>query len=165
MRLKTFSLLFLLCCFCFSCFSYASHSINKMPDNFVDIKTVIPQVELEIRYFGPHNFLGEKVDGYLAPKCILTKEAATALSEVQKELEQFSLTLKIYDCYRPQQAVNHFVRWAKDIMVFQTAGRRGNTFPQPGSLPLPGMVHDCNRAKAGIGYLFLKKSDKIPLTV
>jgi D-alanyl-D-alanine dipeptidase len=86
-----------------------------MPDNFVDIKTVIPQVELEIRYFGPHNFLGEKVDGYLAPKCILTKEAATALSEVQKELEQFSLTLKIYDCYRPQQAVNHFVRWAKYI--------------------------------------------------
>ena len=115
MRLKTFSLLFLLCCFCFSCFSYASHSINKMPDNFVDIKTVIPQVELDIRYFGPHNFLGQKVDGYLAPKCLLTKEAATALSNVQKELEQFSLTLKIYDCYRPQHAVNHFVRWAKDI--------------------------------------------------
>ncbi|MBN1473200.1 MAG: M15 family metallopeptidase [Syntrophaceae bacterium] len=86
-----------------------------MPDNFVNIKTVIPQVELDIRYYDQHNFLGQKVDGYLAPKCLLTREAATALSNVQKELEKFSLTLKIYDCYRPQQAVNHFVRWAKDI--------------------------------------------------
>ncbi len=115
MKIKLFPTLFILSCFCFSCFSFASHGANKMPDNFVDIKTVIPDVQLDIRYFGPHNFLGEKVDGYLAPKCFLTKEAAMALSKVQKELEQFSLTLKIYDCYRPQHAVDHFVRWAKDI--------------------------------------------------
>lgn len=115
MKIKLFPILFIFSCFCFSCFSFSSHSANKIPDNFVDIKTVIPDVQLDIRYFGPHNFLGEKVDGYLAPKCLLTKEAAMALSNVQKDLEKFSLTLKIYDCYRPQHAVNHFVRWAKDI--------------------------------------------------
>jgi D-alanyl-D-alanine dipeptidase len=88
---------------------------DKMPGNFVDIQKVIPDVLLDVRYYGPHNFVGEKVDGYLAPKCFLTKEAAEALAGVQKELVPYSLSLKIYDCYRPQRAVNHFVRWATEI--------------------------------------------------
>lgn len=92
-----------------------AYSADKMPQNFVDIKTVIPDIQLDIRYFSYHNFLGEKVEGYNSAKCILTREASEALSGVQKELSQFSLSLKIYDCYRPQRAVNHFVRWAKEI--------------------------------------------------
>jgi zinc D-Ala-D-Ala dipeptidase len=88
---------------------------DKISDNFVDIEKIIPGVLMDIRYYGPHNFLGEKVDGYQAPKCYLTNEAAEALFKVQKDLEPFSLTLKIYDCYRPQRAVDHFVRWAKEI--------------------------------------------------
>ncbi|MFB3926849.1 MAG: M15 family metallopeptidase [Syntrophales bacterium] len=88
---------------------------NRMPPGFVDLKTVLPSVILDIRYFGPHNFVAQRLDGYNAPKCILTKEAAEALSKVQKDLSEFSLTLKVYDCYRPQMAVDHFVRWAKDI--------------------------------------------------
>jgi D-alanyl-D-alanine dipeptidase len=101
--------------FCFPQFANISTGSAKMQSNFVDIKEIIPQINLEIRYFGPHNFVGEKVDGYLAPKCVLTKEAAEALLSVQKDLEPFSLTLKIYDCYRPQRAVDHFVKWAKEI--------------------------------------------------
>ena len=92
-----------------------AYCADQTPQNFVDIKTVIPDIQLDIRYSGYHNFLGEKVEGYNAAKCILTREAAEALSGVQKELNQFSLSLKIYDCYRPQRAVNHFVRWAKEI--------------------------------------------------
>lgn len=99
---------------CFSRLLTISYSSDKIPESFVDIKDVIPEIQLDIRYFSPHNFVGEKVDGYLAPKCILTKEAAEALSNVQKDLVQYSLTLKIYDCYRPQRAVDHFVRWAKE---------------------------------------------------
>ena len=91
------------------------HSAEKMPDSFVHIEEVIPDAILDIRYFGKHNFLGTRVDGYLAPTCILTREAAQALAKVQKDLAPFSMTIKIYDCYRPQQAVDHFVRWAKDI--------------------------------------------------
>jgi len=85
------------------------------PDAFVDVKETIPSLRFDIRYYGPHNFVGERIDGYNAPKCILTKEAAAALAKVQKELEAYSLSLKIYDCYRPQRAVDHFVRWAKNI--------------------------------------------------
>jgi D-alanyl-D-alanine dipeptidase len=86
-----------------------------MPESFVDVRDVIPSIPLDIRYYSPHNFVGERIDGYNAPKCILIREAATALANVQKELNAFSLSLKIYDCYRPQRAVDHFVRWAKNI--------------------------------------------------
>jgi D-alanyl-D-alanine dipeptidase len=98
-------------------FLQSSHTVgtDKMPGNFIDIQKVIPDVVLDIRYYSPHNFVGERVDGYLAPKCFLTTDAAQALAGVQKDLAPYSLTLKIYDCYRPQRAVNHFVRWAKEI--------------------------------------------------
>jgi D-alanyl-D-alanine dipeptidase len=90
-------------------------SENSMPEGFADVKKSIPSVQLDIRYFGPHNFVGERVDGYNAPKCILTKEATAALAKVQQILEPFSLSLKLYDGYRPQRAVDHFVRWAKNV--------------------------------------------------
>ena len=85
-------------------------SENLRPENFVDLGKADPSLVLDIRYFGAHNFLGTRVDGYLAPKCILTAPAAEALAKVQAELQPFSLSLMIYDCYRPQQAVDHFVR-------------------------------------------------------
>ncbi|KFN38321.1 D-alanyl-D-alanine dipeptidase [Smithella sp. F21] len=88
---------------------------DVMPDTFVHIEEVIPDALLDIRYFSEHNFLGVKVDGYYASTCILTRQAAQALANVQKDLAPFNMTLKIYDCFRPQQAVDHFVRWAKDI--------------------------------------------------
>jgi len=91
------------------------HAENTMPDSFVDVGTRIPSILLDMRYYGPHNFIGERVEGYNAPKCLLTREAAAALAMVQKELEAQSLSLKVYDCYRPQRAVDHFVRWAKDM--------------------------------------------------
>ena len=84
-------------------------------DFFVDLKTVIPSLVLDMRYYGDHNFVGTRVDGYEAPKCLVTAPAAEALAKVQAELQEFSLSLKVYDCYRPQRAVDHFVRWAADI--------------------------------------------------
>jgi zinc D-Ala-D-Ala dipeptidase len=88
---------------------------SKRPGTIVDLTEALPSAILDIRYQGPHNFVGAPVDGYRAPKCLLTREAAEALAKVQTELREFSLSLKIYDCYRPQRAVDHFVRWAQDI--------------------------------------------------
>ena len=45
----------------------------------------------------------------------MTREAATALSNVQSELASFGMSLKVFDAYRPQRAVDHFVRWAQDL--------------------------------------------------
>ncbi|MDD4241420.1 MAG: M15 family metallopeptidase [Smithellaceae bacterium] len=98
----------------------AATKTEEMPDDFVQIEEIIPDVLLEIRYFSDHNFLGVRVDGYEKPACLLTRRAAEALAGVQKELRPFGITLKIYDCYRPQRAVDHFVRWAKDIADTKT---------------------------------------------
>jgi zinc D-Ala-D-Ala dipeptidase len=92
----------------------AAHAGKALPEGFVDVKEVVPTIQVEPRYATENNFVGSVVDGYLAPRCILTREAANALKQVQEDLMRFGLGLKIYDGYRPQQAVDHFVRWAKD---------------------------------------------------
>lgn len=88
---------------------------QNIPDGFVEIREVIPDIILDLRYNTNHNFLGVRVDGYETEKCYITKAAADSLSKVQAELKKFNLSLKIYDAYRPQRAVDHFVRWANDL--------------------------------------------------
>jgi len=83
--------------------------------NFVFIKDKIPNIELDMRYFGEDNFIGKPIDGYLTYNAILTKKATKALKKVQKELNSFGMGLKIFDAYRPQKAVDHFVRWGLDL--------------------------------------------------
>ena len=68
-----------------------------------------------MRYAGTHNFVGRPIDGYEAPRCLLTQAAAAALAEVARDLAPRGLTLKVFDCYRPVRAVANFVRWARDI--------------------------------------------------
>ncbi len=93
-----------------------SQSQNSIkPDDFVNVKEVIPDIIIELRYFGNYNFIGKRIEGYNADICYLTKAAADSLAKVQEELRKFNFTLKIYDGYRPQRAVNHFVEWAKDL--------------------------------------------------
>ncbi|MGV8056756.1 MAG: M15 family metallopeptidase [Smithellaceae bacterium] len=115
MKIKIIFSFLLLVALCAPQFANISAATEKRPKGFVDIQDVVPDILLDIRYFGPHNFVGEKINGYNAGKCIITKEAAAALAKVQKDLALFSLSIKIYDCYRPQRAVNHFVQWATEI--------------------------------------------------
>ncbi|MBE0455984.1 M15 family metallopeptidase [Pseudoalteromonas prydzensis] len=81
---------------------------------FVDIATVIPTAIFDIRYYSANNFVGQPVDGYKAPKCLLHKTAAKGLQQAHKQAQQAGYNLKIFDCYRPQRAVDHFVRWVND---------------------------------------------------
>lgn len=87
----------------------------KAPEDFVALGSVDPTIIQEMRYFTPHNFVGERIDGYRQPICILTRPAAEALHKAQVTLLHEGYTLKVYDCYRPQRAVDHFVRWAEDL--------------------------------------------------
>ncbi|MGW7822771.1 M15 family metallopeptidase [Streptomyces puniciscabiei] len=87
----------------------------RAPKDFVALRTVDPTIIQEMRYFTAHNFVGERIDGYEQPLCILTRPAAEALHKAQLTLLRKGYTLKVYDCYRPQRAVNHFVRWAEDL--------------------------------------------------
>ncbi|MET7717571.1 M15 family metallopeptidase [Streptomyces sp. NPDC005407] len=87
----------------------------KAPREFVALRSVDPTIIQEMRYITRHNFVGEPVDGYRQPLCILTRPAAQALRKAQSKLLRQGYSLKVYDCYRPQRAVDHFVRWAKDL--------------------------------------------------
>ncbi len=88
---------------------------DSLPPGFVYLKQVVPDIKLDIRYFTDNNFVGRPVDGYLAPRAIISRQGAEALRGVQEELKPFGLGLKVYDTYRPQRAVNHFILWAKDL--------------------------------------------------
>ncbi|CAN5142052.1 M15 family metallopeptidase [soil metagenome] len=85
----------------------------SLPKGFVYIKEVIPDVVLDVRYAGNDNFIGKPITGYKEPKVILSRPAAAALQKVQKDLKSMGYCLKIFDGYRPQRAVNHFIAWAK----------------------------------------------------
>ena len=83
--------------------------------DFVTITDVVPDALLEIRYYSTYNFVGARVDGYLQPTALLTRRAADSLRAVSDDLKAQGYIIKIFDAYRPQMAVDHFVRWAADI--------------------------------------------------
>src|SRR5580693_2155119 len=72
---------------------------NLRSDTFVDAATVVPGLIAEIRYAGPHNFVGRPIDGYQAPHCLLTSAAANALVEVARDVASHGLVVKVFDCY------------------------------------------------------------------
>ena len=82
---------------------------------FVNITDVVPDAILEIRYYSTYNFVGARVDGYEEPIALLTRQAADSLRAVSDDLMKQGYRLKIFDAYRPQCAVDHFVRWAADV--------------------------------------------------
>ena len=107
----------------FCLLAVACNSGDKQPalppeadaSSFVNITDVVPDVILEMRYFGTYNFVGARIDGYLQPVALLTRQAADSLLAVSNDLKAQGYRLKIYDSYRPQMAVDHFVRWGKDL--------------------------------------------------
>lgn len=81
---------------------------------FVSITDAVPDVILEIRYYSTFNFIGDRIDGYEDPIALLTREAAVQLRSASAEAKERGYRFKVFDAYRPQKAVDHFMRWAKD---------------------------------------------------
>lgn len=94
-------------------FSAIEHHAD-IPDNFIDLREVIPDLAQDVKYYSTDNFIGERIPGYEAARLIATLETALALKKVQQELAYGNLALKVFDAYRPQRAVDFFVQWAHD---------------------------------------------------
>ena len=110
------STLFLVVCLTFAACKQSAGTVKEQDSSdFVAITDVVPDVILEIRYFGTYNFVGSRIDGYLAPTALVTRRAADSLKAVSDDVIRLGYRLKIYDAYRPQCAVDHFVRWAADV--------------------------------------------------
>lgn len=104
------------CLACNSCNKTSgTTAANDGSEHFVNLTDVVPDAILEIRYYGTYNFVGARIDGYLQPTALLVREAADSLRAVSDDLKAQGYRLKIYDAYRPQMAVDHFVRWGKDL--------------------------------------------------
>lgn len=89
--------------------------ISKDSSDFVRLSEAVPDVILEPRYYSTYNFVGARVDGYVSADLFLTKQAAVALAKANEEVKRDGYRFKVYDAYRPQKAVNHFIRWAEAL--------------------------------------------------
>lgn len=87
---------------------------DSLPEGFVMLSSVLPDAMADMRYAGAFNFVGTPIDGYEAPVPIMTREAAEALKKADALLQEKGYRIKIFDAYRPQRAVDHFVRWSRD---------------------------------------------------
>ena len=95
--------------------TFGFQQTHTLPDGFVYAKSAIPDLDVELRYYSQNNFVGDTIDGYKANRLILTKGTVEKLKLVQDELQEQNLCLKVYDGYRPQRAVNHFITWARKL--------------------------------------------------
>jgi D-alanyl-D-alanine dipeptidase len=89
--------------------------LSADPSGFVLLSQAVPEAIQEIRYYSEHNFVGERIDGYKEPEALLTREAAAALKAACGDALARGYRLKIYDAYRPQRAVTHFLNWARNL--------------------------------------------------
>src|SRR3954454_4167308 len=79
--------------------SVTADSLQRM----VELKSIIPDIEYDLRYATPDNFTGKKL--YKSRQyTFLRQPAARGLSRVNAELEKKGLGLKIFDAYRPYHA-------------------------------------------------------------
>ncbi|MFF5056019.1 M15 family metallopeptidase [Micromonospora sp. NPDC000663] len=85
---------------------------ERLP-GFVVLTDVDRRIRTDIRYATAHNFVGRPIAGYTEPLCLLTRQAAEALRRAQDAALAGGHSLKVYDCYRPQPAVDDFVAWSK----------------------------------------------------
>ena len=90
------------------------YNLSDDASGFVLLTDTVPDAIIEIRYYSTYNFIGERIDGYEQPAALVTREAAAALKKVSDDLSGRGYRLKIFDTYRPQKAVDHFMRWARD---------------------------------------------------
>ena len=93
-----------------------TEDIDKTLDHsgFVIVNDIVPDIITELRYFSTYNFIGKKIDGYEEPIALLTKEAAEALKKASDFFDSKGYRIKIWDSYRPQRAVDNFMRWMKN---------------------------------------------------
>ncbi len=93
----------------------AAPCVAVLPDGFVNVADAVPEVLLDIRYYGSFNFVGKKIAGYHAPVAILSRPAAAALAKAAAAAGRQGYLIRVFDAYRPQKAVDHFVNWAVDL--------------------------------------------------
>ena len=88
---------------------------EKPASGFVVLTDIAPDIIVETRYYSNYNFVGQRIRGYEEPVALVTLDVALALKKAGENMRRMGYKLKIWDAYRPQMAVDHFIEWAKDL--------------------------------------------------
>jgi zinc D-Ala-D-Ala dipeptidase len=128
----------------------SSAAAQGLPAGFVYLRDVDPTIAQDIRYAGADNFTGRPLPGYDAAECILRRDAAAALKQVQADLSGSGLALKVYDCYRPVRAGRAMAHWARDGRDGGGGGRQKRFYPRlEKSTLLAGYIASVSRHSTG----------------
>ena len=84
-----------------------------MNDDFVYVDDWVPGIRWDAKYATWDNFTGKPVDGYLANRIVGTRPLCEALEQAREEAAALGFGLLLWDGYRPQRAVDYFLRWAE----------------------------------------------------
>src|ERR1700758_4351763 len=103
--------------------SLAQACAQSLPGGFVYLRDIDPTIIQDIRYASSNNFVGRPMHGYDAPECVVKREVALKLKAIQADLAKRKLSLKMYDCYRPERATADMLAGSRDG---KDSGRRFN---------------------------------------
>lgn len=95
-------------------FIFANHTALALPQGFVYLDELVPDIQQDMRYSKAYNFVGRPIPGYVTGRCILTRKAAEQLAKANREAMKKGYQLKVYDSYRPTRAVTAFYQWSQD---------------------------------------------------
>lgn len=84
-----------------------------MRDDFVFVDEFVSGVRWDAKYATWDNFTGRPVDGYLANRIVGTSALCTALNRAREAAAELGFGLLLWDGYRPQRAVDCFLRWSE----------------------------------------------------
>jgi zinc D-Ala-D-Ala dipeptidase len=84
-----------------------------MIDDFVFVDELVPDIRWDAKYATWDNFTGKPVDGYVANRIVGTRSMCDALERARETAEAHGFGVLLWDGYRPQRAVDEFLRWSR----------------------------------------------------
>ena len=85
-----------------------------MQTGFVFLDEVLAGVRWDAKYATWDNFTGTPVDGYEVNRVVGSAAMALALLDAQARAEALGFGLLLWDGYRPQRAVDRFLKWSEE---------------------------------------------------
>ena len=102
-----------------------------MNKDFVFVDEFVPGIRWDAKYATWDNFTGKPVDGYFANRIVGTRALCAALDRAREKAASVGFGLLLWDGYRPQRAVDCFLRWSQQPEDGRTKPRHYPNIDRP----------------------------------
>jgi zinc D-Ala-D-Ala dipeptidase len=102
-----------------------------MKNDFVFVDEFVPGIRWDAKYATWDNFTGKPVDGYQANRIVGTRALCAALERTREKAASAGFGLLLWDGYRPQRAVDCFLRWSEQPEDGRTKPRHYPNIDRP----------------------------------